>query len=378
MTILEFCNKYSIGVPEAAGFKDAAKFYAKNNFSEKLLVLIYIKTFGVYPGGNDGLADIDLIAGEISNELLTKINSEIQDRANGDLALEERIHTEELTREDEISRIEALIAPSVASGSDLLESLIMDEASARETSDQSLQTAINLKLDKSSVENSDSSTSTVNPVSAYQVKLLKDQVIAIMGLLDSTEDDLDTLQEVVNFIQSNKTTLDEYATSKVSVTDIINDFLSDIANKPASAHTVFVLKGLVDALESGKANKAGDTFTGAITIPAGTASNHAVNKSQLDAKVNIADLTAFVEINSIPIGVPVPIWFENELFSVVNKYPDYFVKLSADQTSSGQYNFGKLTGQTEHYSEETRFFTATISDAISPLNGKSITLINSV
>jgi len=33
-----------------------------------------------------------------------------------------------------------------------------------------------------------------------------------------------------------------------------------------------------------KANKAGDMFTGAITIPNGTLSGHAVNKSQLDAE----------------------------------------------------------------------------------------------
>ena len=118
---------------------------------------------------------------------------------------------------------------------------------------------------------------------------------------------------------------------------------------------MFVLKGLVDPLQSGKVDK----VTGK-------------GLSTLDVK------HAMIEINSIPMGCPYPVWFENEIFSVVNKYPDYFVILSADQMSSGQYNFGKLTSQAEHDSEETRFYTAIISDALSPLNGKNITLINSV
>ena len=81
-----------------------------------------------------------------------------------------------------------------------------------------------------------------------------------------------------------------------------------------------------------------------------------------------------IEVNSIPIGMPFPQWFEGNLSSVVAKYPTRFIKLSKDSA----YNAGKLTSQTAHTADETTFYTATISDAGSPLNGESVTLINSV
>lgn len=80
-----------------------------------------------------------------------------------------------------------------------------------------------------------------------------------------------------------------------------------------------------------------------------------------------------IEVNSIPIGMPFPQWFDGNLSSVVAKYPTRFIKLSKDSA----YNAGKLTSQTAHTADETTFYTATISDAGSPLNGESVTLINS-
>ena len=51
MTIGEFCTKYAITGEERAGFGEAAKYWARNNFAEKLLIQIYVRTFGIYPGG---------------------------------------------------------------------------------------------------------------------------------------------------------------------------------------------------------------------------------------------------------------------------------------------------------------------------------------
>jgi hypothetical protein len=53
MIIREFLEKYSIAPAQADGFRNAAKFWARNDFDERLLVMIYIREFGVYPGGVD-------------------------------------------------------------------------------------------------------------------------------------------------------------------------------------------------------------------------------------------------------------------------------------------------------------------------------------
>ena len=65
------------------------------------------------------------------------------------------------------------------------------------------------------VDNLTTSTTDV-PLSANQGKLLNDAITAINTLLSSDETDLDTLQEIVDFIQVNKTTLDSLSISSIS------------------------------------------------------------------------------------------------------------------------------------------------------------------
>lgn len=60
MTISDFCTKYNLPTYEKQGLKEASKFWARENFEEKLLVLIYVLTFGSYPGGIDGSLDDDI------------------------------------------------------------------------------------------------------------------------------------------------------------------------------------------------------------------------------------------------------------------------------------------------------------------------------
>lgn len=54
MTVIEFTEKYTIGGAEAAGLENAMRYWAEHNFTEKLLVAVYIRTFGIYPGGMEG------------------------------------------------------------------------------------------------------------------------------------------------------------------------------------------------------------------------------------------------------------------------------------------------------------------------------------
>ena len=67
-------------------------------------------------------------------------------------------------------------------------------------------------------------------------------------LADSDDTALDQMSEVVAYIKSNKTLIDAITTSKVNVSDIIDNLTTNVSNKPLSAAQGVVLKALIDAI----------------------------------------------------------------------------------------------------------------------------------
>lgn len=106
----------------------------------------------------------------------------------------------------------------------------------------------NIYTKKSQIVDNVTDTSTDKPLSANQGKVLKTLIDGVTALLQSNDVDLDTVQEIVAYIKSNKTLIDSVTTSKVSVSDIIDNLTSSISNKPLSAKQGYVLKGLIDGL----------------------------------------------------------------------------------------------------------------------------------
>lgn len=78
-----------------------------------------------------------------------------------------------------------------------------------------------------------------------ELQNLADRVDAV---LDSDDITLDELSEIVAYIKSNKTLIDAITTSKVSVTDIIDNLVTNVANKPLSAAQGVVLKGMIEEI----------------------------------------------------------------------------------------------------------------------------------
>ena len=79
--------------------------------------------------------------------------------------------------------------------------------------------------------------------------------LLIQGLTDrlnavanSSDTDLDQLSEIVAYIKSNKSLIDSITTSKVNVTDIVDNLTTNVSNKPLSAAQGVVLKALIDAI----------------------------------------------------------------------------------------------------------------------------------
>jgi len=104
---------------------------------------------------------------------------------------------------------------------------------------------------KAQIVNDLISTATNQPLSAYQGKILYGYIQAIQALLTSNDTDLDTVQEIVTYIKNNKSVLDTFSTSKINVSDIVDDLLSSISNKPLSAKQGYLLKGYIDNIISG-------------------------------------------------------------------------------------------------------------------------------
>lgn len=71
-------------------------------------------------------------------------------------------------------------------------------------------------------------------------------------LADSDDTTLDQMSEIVAYIKSNKSLIEEVTTNKVSVADIIDNLTTNVTTKPLSAAQGVALKALIDALDTDK------------------------------------------------------------------------------------------------------------------------------
>lgn len=78
--------------------------------------------------------------------------------------------------------------------------------------------------------------------------LISELATRLNALADSDDDTLDQLSEIVAYIKSNKSLIDAITTSKVSVSDIIDDLTSNAVDKPLSSKQGKVLNDLITAL----------------------------------------------------------------------------------------------------------------------------------
>ena len=68
------------------------------------------------------------------------------------------------------------------------------------------------------------------------------------ALADSDDTTLDQLSEIVSYIKSNRDLIAAITTDKVSVADIVNDLVTNAADKPLSAAQGVALKALIDSI----------------------------------------------------------------------------------------------------------------------------------
>ena len=81
---------------------------------------------------------------------------------------------------------------------------------------------------------------------------LKELSDRVKDVLDSDDTTLDELHEIVAYIKANKSLIDSVTSSKVNVSDIVNNLVTSVSNKPLSAAQGVALKALIDALDTNK------------------------------------------------------------------------------------------------------------------------------
>lgn len=121
-----------------------------------------------------------------------------------------------------------------------------------------------------SVEGGNSLPVTSNAVSVAVEAVrasLQQLTTRLNTLADSDDTTLDQLSEIVSYIKSNKSLIDQITTGKVSVSDIVNNLTSTATNKPLSANQGRALKALIDAITipTKLPNPNALTFAGAVT-----------------------------------------------------------------------------------------------------------------
>lgn len=97
----------------------------------------------------------------------------------------------------------------------------------------------------------DSSNSAHSDIRTIVLELEK----KLNGIADSDDTTLDQLSEIVSYIKSNKTLIDQITTSKINVADIVDNLSSDNTNKPLSAKQGKVLNQLIENLSLESQNK---------------------------------------------------------------------------------------------------------------------------
>lgn len=108
------------------------------------------------------------------------------------------------------------------------------------------------------------------------------------AVANSDDTTLDQLSEIVAYIKANKSLIDSITTSKVNVSDIIDNLTTSVSNKPLSAKMGVELKKLIDAIKIPTTLPASDVYSWAKqpTKPTYTAAEvGAVAKNQGSANV---------------------------------------------------------------------------------------------
>lgn len=116
-------------------------------------------------------------------------------------------------------------------------------ASAKTYIDTKISNMVGSSSVSTQISTHNTSTSAHNDIRT----LITDLTGRLNALADSDDTTLDQLSEIVSYIKSNRTLIEEVTTNKVNVSDIVNNLTTNVTNKPLSAAQGVTIKSLIDA-----------------------------------------------------------------------------------------------------------------------------------
>ena len=207
---------------------------------------------GYVSGGNDTFAEILKTVNEIADDKVTRPET---------AKVGQVLSVSEVDEEGKPTEFEATDQGGGVSDEKIAEAVgTYMEANPIEESDPTVPdwakqpekptyTALEVGADTSGTAESKVSEHNVSDTAHNDIRLLLQGLIErLNALADSDDETLDQMSEVVAYIKSNKSLIDAITTSKVSVSDIIDNLTTNVSNKPLSAAQGVALKALIDGI----------------------------------------------------------------------------------------------------------------------------------
>ena len=206
------------------------------------------------------------------------------------------------------------------------------------------------------------------------IRVLIDELAErLNALANSTDEDLDQMAEIVAYIKSNKSLIDSITTSKVNVTDIVNDLVTNVTNKPLSAAQGVALKALIDGLDAADIGLGNVDNTSDANKPVSSAQATAIadaKKAGTDAQIN---LDTHISNKSNPHGVDLGQLGVTATATEVNYVKGVTsaiqTQLDGKAASGHTHSYSDVGAAAASHTHDDRYYTETeIDSKISTLN----------
>ena len=216
----------------------------------------------------------------ISNEVTRAKNAEsalsedlIEEMANVESALNTTISNEVTRAKNAESSLSTTISDEITRAESALNTTISNEITRAKKAESDLSSSI-----QTSISSHNTSTTAHDDIRT----LINNLTTRVNAVVDSEDVDLDQLSEIVAYIKSNRSLIDNVTTSKVSVSDIIDNLTSTSANKPLSANQGRVLNMSIASLTT-KLNNHIDSLSNVENKSSETIRSEITKKNVIDA-----------------------------------------------------------------------------------------------
>ena len=225
------------------------------------------------------------------NTLQTNINAEVTRAKNAESDLSTNISNEVTRAKNAESDLSTTISNEVTRAKNAESALSEDLIEEMANVESALNTTISNEVTRAKKAESDLSSSIQTNVSSHNTSttahddirtLISNLTTRVNAVADSEDVDLDQLSEIVAYIKSNRSLIDNVTTSKVSVSDIIDNLTSTSTNKPLSANQGRVLNTSITTLTT-KLNNHIDSLSNVENKSSETIRSEITKKNVIDA-----------------------------------------------------------------------------------------------